>query len=174
MALMNVYDKLVMGPDAGSQEGHVPRRYFKHVGQLADESKAKVVIVYRTVPDEPNNCLVVGTKFLPDMYHNALMRAVESDGAQQAMELGEFLGRQTFPDGTNMLALLHNDNYMKKFATKDIIVTFGNTPDGRIALNKLNEQMARDLNVKVSELAVKDESAPAEAPKTTKKTTAKK
>ena len=174
MALMNVYDKLVMGPDAGSQEGHVPRRYFKHVGQLADESKAKVVIVYRTVPDEPNNCLVVGTKFLPDMYHNALMRAVESDGAQQAMELGEFLGRQTFPDGTNMLALLHNDNYIKKFATKDIIVTFGNTPDGRIALNKLNEQIARDMKVKVSELAVKDVSAPAEAPKTTKKTTAKK
>ena len=174
MALMNVYDKLVMGPTAGNQEGQVPRRYFKHIGELADTSKAKVVIVYRTVPDEPNNCLVVGTKFLPDMYHNALMRAVESDGAQDAKELGEFLGRQTFPDGTNMLALLHNDNYIKKFATKDIIVTFGNTPDGRIALNKLNEQMARDLGVKVSELAIKDTSAPAEAPKTTKKTTAKK
>jgi hypothetical protein len=75
MALMNVYDKLVMGPTAGNQEGQVPRRYFKHIGELADTSKAKVVIVYRTVPDEPNNCLVVGTKFLPDMYHNALMRA---------------------------------------------------------------------------------------------------
>ena len=108
------------------------------------------------------------------MYHNALMRAVESEGGQDAKELGEFLGRQSFPDGTNMLALLHSDNYIKKFATKDIIVTFGNTPDGRIALNKLNEQMARDLGVKVSELAIKDTSAPAEAPKTTKKTTAKK
>ena len=151
-----------------------PKRHFKHIGELSDTSKAKVVIVYRTVPDEPNNCLVVGTKFLPDMYHNALMRAVESDGAQQAMELGEFLGRQTFPDGTNMLALLHNDNYIKKFATKDIIVTFGNTPDGRIALNKLNEQIARDMKVKVSELAVKDVSAPAEAPKATKKADAKK
>jgi hypothetical protein len=73
-----------------------------------------------------------------------------------------------------MLALLHNDNYIKKFATKDIIVTFGNTPDGRIALNKLNEQIARDMNIKVSELAVKDVSAPAEAPKTTKKADAKK
>ena len=185
MPLVNVNNQAMpMGADAGQagtgQTG--PRRHFKHIGELSDQSKAKVVIVYRTVPDEQNNCLVVGTKFLPDMYHNALMRAVESDGAQQAMELGEFLGRQTFPDGTNMLALLHNDNYIKKFATKDIIVTFGNTPDGRIALNKLNEQMARDLGVKVSDLALKDTSAPApaEAPKTTKttkttkKTTAKK
>ena len=177
MPLVNVNDQAMPMGDTTGQAGAGqtgPRRHFKHIGELADESKAKVVIVYRTVPDEQNNCLVVGTKFLPDMYHNALMRAVESDGAQQAMELGEFLGRQTFPDGTNMLALLHNDNYIKKFATKDIIVTFGNTPDGRIALNKLNEQIARDMNIKVSDLAVKDVSATAEAPKTTKKADAKK
>ena len=176
MPLVNVHDHaMAMGPDSGQpgagQTG--PKRHFKHIGELADTSKAKVVIVYRTVPGEPNNCLVVGTKFLPDMYHNALMRAVESDGGQQSLELGEFLGRQTFPDGTNMLAMMHNDNYIKKFATKDVIVTFGNTPDGRIALNKLNEQIARDQGIKVSELAVKD-SAPAEAPKTTKKADAKK
>jgi hypothetical protein len=79
-----------------------------------------------------------------------------------------------------MLALLHSDNYIKKFATKDVIVTFGNIAEGRIALNKLNEQMARDLGVKVSELAVKDETAPTEAEASTtkkadaKKTTAKK
>jgi len=71
-----------------------------------------------------------------------------------------------------MLAILHNDNYIKKFKTKDIIVTFGNTADGRIALNKLNEQMARDMGIKVSELAVKDET-PAEAT-TTEKADAKK
>ena len=177
MPLVNVNDQAMpMGQNTGQAgEGQTgPKRHFKHIGELSDTSKAKVVIVYRTVPDEQNNCLVVGTKFLPDMYHNALMRAVESEGGQDAKELGEFLGRQSFPDGTNMLALLHSDNYIKKFATKDIIVTFGNTPDGRIALNKLNEQMARDLGVKVSELAVKDNTPTAEAPKTTKKTDAKK
>jgi hypothetical protein len=164
-----------MGPGTGEAgDGQTgPKRHFKHIGELADESKAKVVIVYRTVPGEPNNCLVVGTKFLPDIYHNALMRAVESDGGQQSQELGEFLGRQTFPDGTNMLAILHNDNYIKKFSTKDVIVTFGNTADGRIALNKLNEQIARDMGIKVSELAVKDDTPKAEA-KTTKKADAKK
>ena len=165
MPLVNVNDQaMAMGPDAGKPgEGQTgPKRHFKHIGELADESKAKVVIVYRTVPGESNNCLVVGTKFLPDLYHNALMRAVESDGGQDAKELGEFLGRQNFPDGTNMLAILHNDNYIKKFATKDITVTFGPTNEGKIALNKLNEQIAREMGVKVSQLSVQDETpAPA-------------
>ena len=179
MPLVNVNNQaMAMGPDSGqSGAGQTgPKRHFKHIGELADTSKAKVVIVYRTVPDEPNNCLVVGTKFLPDLYHNALMRAVESDGGQDAKELGEFLGRQTFPDGTNMLAILHNDNYIKKFKTKDVIVTFGNTADGKIALNKLNEQLARDQGVKVSDLAVKDEKAEATTTEKAdaKKTTAKK
>ena len=177
MPLINVNDQaMAMGPDAGQpgtgQTG--PKRHFKHIGELADESKAKVVIVYRTVPGEPNNCLVVGTKFLPDLYHNALMKTVESDGGQDAKELGEFLGRQSFPDGTNMLAILHNDSYIKKFPTKDIIVTFGTTAEGRIALNKLNEQMAKDQGVKVSELTVKDETPPAEAKAEAKASTTKK
>ena len=177
MALMNVYDKLVMGPDAGSQEGHVPRRYFKHVGQLADESKAKVVIVYRTVPNEPNSCLVVGTKFLPDMYHDALMKAVESEGGQAEGELGPYLGRQSFPDGTNMLTMLHNDNFIKKFPTKDVTVTYGPTKQGEISLNKLNNEIAKDLGVKISELAIKDDTPKAKATAeatTTKKADAKK
>ena len=179
MPLINVNNQAMpMGDGTGAAgDGQTgPRRHFKHIGELADESKAKVVVLYRTVPDEPNNCLVVGTKFLPDMYHNALMKAVESEGGQQANELADFISRQTFPDGTNMLEMLHNDNYIKKFKTNEIIVTYGNTPDGRIALNKLNEQIARDLGVKVSELS-KDPDATEEAtPKKAdaKKTTAKK
>ena len=96
------------------------------------------------------------------MYHDALMKAVESDGGQVEKELGVFRSRQTFPDGTNMLQLLHNDNYIKKFSTKDIIVTFGATADGRISLDKLNTQIAKDLGVKVSELAIPDDTPVAE------------
>ena len=146
------------------------------IGLFADASKSKVIIVYRTVPGEPNNCLVIGTKFLPDIYHNALMRALESQGGQAENELGPFLGRQTFPDGTNMLHLLHEDGYIRKFATKDIIVTYGPTPEGRIALNDLNSQIAKELGVKVSELAIKDETATAQTTTspTTKSTTTRK
>ena len=175
---MNVNNQAMpMGDNTGQAgDGQTgPKRHFKHIGELVDGG-AKVVIMYRTVPGEPNNCLVVGTKFLPDLYHNALMKAVESEGGQDADEFADFASRQTFPDGTNMLAMMHNDNYIKKFKTNEIMVTFGNTADGRILLNKLNEMIAKEKGVKVSELA-KDPDAPAEAPKakaTTKKADAKK
>ena len=174
MALINVNDQAMpMGADSGAGEGQTgPKRHFKHIGELVDGG-AKVVIVYRTVPGEPDNCLVVGTKFLPDLYHNSLMKAVEGTSGQDADELADYLGRQTFPDGTNMLAMMHNDNYIKKFKTKDIMVTFGNTADGRILLNKLNEMIAKEKGVKVSDLQT-DPTAVAEASKAVKKATTNK
>ena len=160
-----------MGSDSGAGEGQTgPKRHFKHIGELVDGG-AKVVIMYRTVPGEPDNCLVVGTKFLPDLYHNSLMKAVESAGGQDADEFADFASRQTFPDGTNMLAMMHNDNYIKKFKTNEIMVTFGNTADGRILLNKLNEMVAKEKGISVKDMA-KDPEAPAK--KTTKKADAKK
>ena len=174
MAQVNVNDQAMpMGPATGQAgDGQTgPKRHFKHVGELVDGG-AKVVIMYRTVPGEPNNCLVVGTKFLPDLYHNALMKAVESEGGQSADEFSDFASRQTFPDGTNMLAMLHNDNYIKKFKTNEIMVTFGNTTDGRILLNKLNEMVAKEKGISVKDMA-KDPEAEA-SKKTTKKADAKK
>ncbi len=171
---MNVNNQAMpMGDNTGaSGDGQTgPKRHFKHIGELVDGG-AKVVIMYRTVPGEADNCLVVGTKFLPDMYHNALMKAVESDGGQEAEEFADYASRQTFPDGTNMLAMMHNDNYIKKFKTKDIMVTYGNTEDGKILLNKLNEMIAKEKGVKVSELAKQDPDAP-KAKATTKKSDAK-
>mgnify|MGYP003124955980 CR=1 FL=1 len=169
--LMNVNNQAMpMGDNTGAAgEGQTgPKRHFKHIGELVDGG-AKVVIMYRTVPGEPNNCLVVGTKFLTDLYHNSLMKAVESAGGQDAEEFADYAGRQTFADGTNMLAMLHNDNYIKKFKTNEIMVTYGTGADGRILLNKLNEVIAKDKGVKVADLAQKDD-----APDTTKKADAKK
>ena len=174
MAQVNVNDQAMpMGPDTGQAgDGQTgPKRHFKHVGELVDGG-AKVVIMYRTVPGEPNNCLVVGTKFLTDLYHNALMKAVESEGGQEADEFADFASRQTFPDGTNMLAILHSDNYIKKFKTNEIVVTYGNTDDGRILLSKLNEMIAKEKGMSVKDMA-KDPEAEA-SKKTTKKADAKK
>ena len=171
---MNVNNQAMpMGDNTGQAgDGQTgPKRHFKHIGELVDGG-AKVVIMYRTVPGEPNNCLVVGTKFLPDLYHNALMKAVESEGGQDADEFADFASRQTFPDGTNMLAMMHNDNYIKKFKTNEIMVTFGNTADGRILLNKLNEMVAKEKGTTVKEMAA-DPEAKAPAKKTTKKADAK-
>ncbi len=171
---VNLNDTLAMGPDAGRQEGAIEKKWFKHVGELADGG-AKVVILYRTVPGEPNNCLVIGPKFLPDIYHDSLMKALESQGGQAEFELASYLARQTFPDGVNMLALLHDGNYIKKRKTSEVIVTYGPLKEGRMPLNKLNEQIARDMNVEVKDLAmneVEDKEAPVK--ETKKKPSAKK
>ncbi len=173
--LINVNNQAMpMGDNTGAAgDGQTgPKRHFKHIGELVDGG-AKVVIMYRTVPGEPNNCLVVGTKFLPDIHHNAFMKAVESEGGQEADEFADFASRQTFPDGTNMLAMLHNDNYIKKFKTNEIMVTYGTGADGRILLNKLNEMIAKEKGMTVKDMA-KDPEAETSATKSTKKADAKK
>jgi hypothetical protein len=69
--------------------------------------------------------------------------------------------------------MLHNDNYIKKFKTKEIMVTYGAGESGRILLNKLNEMIAKEKGVKVADLAQKDPDAPADEPKAAKKATKK-
>ena len=171
---VNLNETMAMGPDVGRQEGAIEKKWFKHVGELADGG-AKVVILYRTVPGEPNNCLVVGSKFLPDIYHDSLMKALESEGGQAEFELANFLARQTFPDGVNMLQMLHSENFIKKFKTSEVIVTYGPLKEGRMPLNKLNEQIARDMNVEVKDLAMNEvEEKEAPVKETKKKPSAKK
>ena len=148
------------------------RRQFKHIGKLKDDG-ANVAIIFRTVPEEPENCLVIGPKFLDDTSHNAFMKALESTEGQASFELGTYLNRVSFPDGTNMLAFLHQGNYIKKMPTKNIVVTMGSGTDGQVSLDELNKLIAEERGVKVSELAVADPT-PNQTADASKKKTAKK
>ena len=148
------------------------RRQFKHIGKLKD-SGANVAIIFRTVPEEPENCLVIGPKFLDDTNHNAFMKALESTEGQASFELGTYLNRVSFPDGTNMLAFLHQGNYIKKMPTKNIIVTMGSGTDGEVSLDELNKLIAEERGVKVEELAIADPT-PKQTADASKKKTAKK
>jgi hypothetical protein len=100
------------------------------------------------------------------------MRALESAEGQASFELGTYLARQKFPDGIDMLALLHNDNYIKKIPTANIIVTYGPGEEGKIALDKLNEMIAKEQGISVEELSVKEDK-PKETAKKNKKSNAK-
>jgi hypothetical protein len=169
--MFNLYDKMVMDASSADVEAKLARKYFKHIGLLKDDG-AKVAIIFRTVPEEPENCLVIGPKFLSDVYHNAFMRALESAEGQASFELGTYLARQKFPDGIDMLALLHNDNYIKKIPTANVIVTYGPGEEGKISLDKLNEMIAKDMGISLTELSVKEDQ-PKAASKSNKKTNAK-
>lgn len=169
--MFNLYDKMVMDASSADVEAKLARKYFKHIGILKDDG-AKVAIIFRTVPEEPENCLVIGPKFLSDVYHNAFMRALESAEGQASFELGTYLARQKFPDGIDMLALLHNDNYIKKMPTANVIVTYGPGEEGRIGLDKLNEMISKDMGISLKELSVKEDK-PKAAAKSNKKPNAK-
>ncbi len=169
--MFNLYDKMVMDASSADVEAKLARKYFKHIGLLKDDG-AKVAIIFRTVPEEPENCLVIGPKFLSDVYHNAFMRALESAEGQASFELGTYLARQKFPDGIDMLALLHNDNYIKKIPTANVIVTYGPGEEGKIGLDKLNQMIADDMGISLTELSVKEDK-PKTAAKSNKKPNAK-
>ena len=148
------------------------KTFLKHIGNLKEDN-SNVAIIFRTVPDEPENCLVIGPKFLDNVYHNAFMKALESSEGQDSFELGTYLTRQRFPDGVNMLAFLHENNFIKKMPTKNVKVSFGSNNKEEIGLDELNELIAKERGVKVSELAIVSET-PAKTASTPKKTDAKK
>jgi len=126
---------------------------MKHVGKMKNNS-ARVAVVYRTLPGEPYNCLVVGTQGLGDSYHDTLMTTIESDSGQQANELASILATRRFPDGTNMLGYLHSNGHLTKVKTNLVLMT----PDSQttIPLDELNQLIANQKGVSVEELAVTD------------------
>lgn len=127
---------------------------MKHVGKMKNNS-ARVVAVYRTLPNDPNNCLVVGTQGLNDSYHDSLMSLIESDAGQQVNELADILAVRKFPDGSNMLQYLHVNGHLKKVPTTMVLMT-PNTQT-QIPLNELNELIAKQKGISVEDLAVKAE-----------------
>ena len=127
-------------------------RFIKHVGQTIDTNK-KCVVVFRALPDDENNCLIVETESLPADYHDYLIKAVESSTAQTEMEFYTFASRSTFMDGTNMLQSLHKNGWMRKRRVDEIEMI----PAQGVTIN------LKDLNSQITQVAV-EESAPKTKP----------
>jgi len=129
-------------------------KFTKHVGKMKNNS-ARIAVVYRTIPGEPTNALVVGTNGLTDSYHDSLMSLIESDSGQQANELADILASRRFPDGTVMLQYLHANGHLKKVPTNLVIMTPSN--QSSTPLDELNQLIAEQKGIKVEELAVSEE-----------------
>jgi len=117
--------------------------FIKHVGQVSSTGK-KCVVVFRSVPGDASSCLVVETESLPELYHDTLIEAVESDSAQAEAEFYNFAARSVFHDGTNMLQGMHKNGWLKKMSAKE--VTMMPTPEIKIVLSDLNDQLEKVNN----------------------------
>jgi hypothetical protein len=124
---------------------------LKHVGRMASNGK-KVVVAYRVVPNDSDNCLIIATENLDADQHDSLMKLVESPMGQDAYELAEAMARSTLPDGRNMLAGLHYYGKLTKVPTTSVEMT----PDSRSAVNlaELNQLIATQKGVTVDDLAL--------------------
>ena len=115
---------------------------MKHVGQVANTG-LKCIVVFREIYDEngnvtePDNCLIVETERLPDMEHDDIVRVVESPAGQEADEFYQIAHRSMFADGINMLVKLNNRGYLKKYPTKQILMTPNSSTS--IPLSEINE-----------------------------------
>jgi hypothetical protein len=132
------------------------RRKIKHIGKMVDGG-APVAIIFRTVPGEPKNCLVVGPKFLDNNYQDTFMKALESAEGQSAFELGHHLMKSRFSDGVEILAFLHQNNFIKKMPTENIMVSMGSGTKGEVLLDELNELIAKQKGITVDELSLLDQ-----------------
>lgn len=137
---------------------------LKHVGRIAS-NRRKVVVAYRVVPDEPENCVVVTTENLNAEEHDTLIKAVESAAGQEAEEFAVAMARTYLPDGRNMLAGFHTTGKMRKIPTADVEMT----PNGNTVINlaELNQVIADQQGVTVGDLAMRStptETTPEEGP----------
>lgn len=128
---------------------------LKHVGRLV-KNKRKVVVAYRVIPDEPENCIVVTTENLMADEHDSLMKLVESDAGQSAYELAEAMARTRLPDGRIMLSAFHATGKMIKLSSNEVEML----PNQQtvILLSELNQIIADQKGVTIADLALKDPS----------------
>jgi hypothetical protein len=138
---------------------------LKHIGRLKHNQR-KVIVAYKTLPDDPEHCVCVTTESLEAADHDFVMQLVESNSGQATDEFAEAMARSTLSDGSNMLNNFHHTGRMSRYNTKDVEMT----PDTQtvISLDELNRMIADQKGVAIEDLALSNPSKkrkPAEAAK---------
>ena len=106
---------------------------IKHVGK---HNNKKIVLLWRRVPQEDHMALVVYSDTLPRMIHDEVMRGLESAIGQNAKDFSDVLFRTTMGDGRNALQVLHQEGFIKKVPTSQVLIT--PTAKSSVRLDELN------------------------------------
>jgi hypothetical protein len=129
-----------------------------HVGRVKS-NKRKCVIVFRTLPGDPESCLILPTENLSPEDHDAVINLVESNTGQTAYEFGEAMDRALLNDGSRMLPRFHATGKLVKLKTDQVEMT--PTTNYTLGLDELNRAFAESKGVSISDLTL----APADADK---------
>ena len=110
---------------------------MKHVAEWQDR---KCLVLFREVPGEPENALVVMSGELGTTQHDELIREVESPEAQNNNNLADILNGRNFSDGRIMLRALHEDKLITKVPVSEVVML--PTTKDKIPLQDLNDSIA--------------------------------
>ena len=83
----------------------------KHVGIYGEKP---CVVVFRELPDDDQNALVILSDSLEGQLHDDIMSVVDSQEAQESNNISEVFFRRRLTDGENMLEALHTRGKLVK------------------------------------------------------------
>ena len=113
-------------------------KVMKHVAKWNDR---KCLVLFREVPGEPENALLIMTGELGTTQHDEIVSVVDSDEAQSNSDLAQVLNGRNFSDGRIMLQAIHNDGLITKAPVSE--VTMCPTPTDEVPLADLNKSIAQ-------------------------------
>lgn len=111
---------------------------LKHVGKYGEKP---CVIIFREIPNEPENCLIVQTGNLSEVQHDDLMMVVQSAEAQESNDISQVLHRRQFKTGDNMLSTLHYNKLLQKVPVSHVSLT--PTPSQSLPLAEVNAEIRK-------------------------------
>lgn len=121
----------------------------RHFGSIKNTG-SDVIVVYRQLPDEPDQCLVLFRDSIPEVYSHKILTFVNGMG-QRSVDLFEVMHEAGLLEGQNMLTTLYKHNMLKKYKTSDVVMRPGGTQTIRLdELNKIidDERKMSDGKVK--------------------------
>jgi len=125
----------------------------KHAGQLSNTG-VRVAVIFRKLPNDESNCLIVETERLPDSYHDYVIQCLNSKEASETNDFFEILNRRTFPDGLNCLTALHQRGFLRKEPVANVVML--PLPNQPVPLALINAT----IDKKVDEYMAKQKTAP--------------
>jgi len=141
---------------------------MKHIGFLK-KTNSKVIVVYKTIPGDPQSCLVIDKDALRPFEEDQIVPNLESKDGQDAFDFGDLLARKKMPvdamidqageevaqtiQGVSVLEYLHSKGMLIKQPTHNVVMTEGTS---NVVLEELNQMIAQQRGVRVDDLAPKD------------------
>lgn len=111
---------------------------LKHIGKYGEKP---CVIIFRELPNDQDNCLIVQTETLERVMHDDLMSVITSAEAQSSNDVSQVLHRRQFSDGSNMLNTLHYSKRLQKVPVS--LVWLVPIPGQSVPLEAVNAELRK-------------------------------